>query len=143
MHIVRGAVVLAACVGPWAQAAIYRCSDGAGGVLYADAPCAGGRVVEVPATKVDPQARERLQRDVEAFDKRQALREAERARLKDQQAQARRAEATARATQPPEPVADPYASYGYGYAPYYFTPAPPLRPRPRPAPTRDSYSRLR
>src|SRR5688572_1316989 len=90
---VRIAVAVAACIGALAHAnTIYRCSDGAGGVLYADSPCAGGRVVEVPASKVDPLARERLQRDLEAFDKRQALRDSERARQQEQLAQARRAE---------------------------------------------------
>ena len=142
MPAVRIAVALAACIGALAQAnTIYRCSDGAGGVLYADSPCAGGRVVEVPASKVDPLARERLQRDLEAFDKRQALRDSERARQQEQLAQARRAEANAPPAETTEPA--PYYPYAYGFAPYYVPPHPPPRPRPRPVRPRDSYIRVR
>ncbi len=141
MRTVRVMIALAACAATLAQAnTIYRCSDGAGGVLYSDSPCAGGRVVEVPQTKIDPLARERLQRDLDAFDKRQALRDAERARQQEQQAQLRRAEANARPaeTVEPEPYYYPYA---YGFAPYYVPPQPP--PRPRPVRPRESYIRLR
>ena len=142
MPAVRIAVALAACVATFAHAStIYRCSDGAGGVLYADSPCAGGRVVEVPASKVDPLARERLQRDLEAFDKRQALRDAERARQQEQLAQLRRSGANAGPAEPAEPA--PYYPYAYGFAPYYVPPQPPPRPRPRPVRPRESYIRLR
>jgi len=120
---------------------IYRCSDAAGGVLYADAPCTGGRIVDIPRTRIDPLARERLQRDLEAFDKRQAARDAERAR-REREAQSLRAEAAATT---PVPEMPPEPTYLYGGLPYAFTPAPPPRPRPlrRPPRPSESYIRLR
>jgi hypothetical protein len=113
--------------------AIYRCDDGRGGVLYANTPCTGGRVVALPEDKPDPGARERLQRDLEAFERRHAAREA--ALLRERE---RLAEQRQRAAPEPAGLDEQQAiyapEYGYGYyAPPYFPPfKPPIRPRPRP-----------
>jgi Domain of unknown function (DUF4124) len=111
--------------------AIYRCDDGRGGVLYANTPCSGGRVIEVPESKPDPAARERLQRELEAFDRRQAAREAalsERERL----AEARRRTAPQTAGQDDETQSSYAPAYGY-YGPWYYPPVQrPIKPRPRP-----------
>jgi hypothetical protein len=110
---------------------IYRCDDGRGGVLYANAPCPRGRVVEMPESKPDPAARERLQRDVEAFERRQAAREA--ALLRERE---RRDDMRQRAAPEPDPQDERQASYvppfAY-YAPLYAPPVlRPIKPRPRP-----------
>ena len=90
-------MALAACAVPIAHAGtIYRCIEGGGGVLYSDAPCPGGRLVPVPEGNVDPHARERLQRDLDAFDRRQSLRNAESARAGGGSATAARAGSPAR-----------------------------------------------
>lgn len=137
------AVALAAFATSFAHAStIYRCSDGAGGVLYADSPCAGGKVIDLPQSNVDPGARERLQRELDAFDKRQALRDAERARQLERQAQVNRS-GTSTQTADAATAPEPYYPYAYGYGPYYVAPQPPPRPRPRPVRPRDSYIRLR
>ena len=128
--------------------AIYRCSDGAGGVLYRDTPCSGGRVVEIAPSRADPAARERLQREIDAFDKRQAARDAAMAREREQQADqkrraeadARRAEAEARRAEELDASTYPYA---YGFAPYYVPPRLPPVPRPRPIRSPDSFVPLR
>ena len=127
---------------------IYRCKESAGGVLYSDTPCTGGRVVEMPEFRSDPAARERLQREIDAFDKRQAARDAL-ARQRENEADARRradAEAARRA-QEREAAQDqaPYGYYGYGwYPPYYARHDPPPLPRPRPIrPGGGSYIPLR
>lgn len=122
------AVVAAACAGSALaqQEAIYRCNDGQGGVLYQNTACAGGRTVELQDAKPDPSARERLQRDLEAFERRQALREA--AQHREREAERNRvAKAAAAAEQEPA-----YAPYVYPYAPYYVPPPRPLKPRSRP-----------
>lgn len=59
-----------------AAQAIYRCDDGKGGVLYADASCKDGAKVEVLPGKADPAAIERLRREEKAFAERHAVRAA-------------------------------------------------------------------
>jgi len=137
-------MALAACAVPIAHAGtIYRCIEGGGGVLYSDAPCPGGRLVPVPEGNVDPHARERLQRDLDAFDRRQSLRNAESARRQAEEAQQRRAQAALRASEAAEPPAERDYPYVYGYPVYYGKPPLPPRPRPEPVPRRDRYIRLR
>ena len=111
---------------------LYRCDDGRGGVLYADQPCAGGRVVDVPPHRTDPHARERLDRELREFEARHAAREAALRREREAERQERLARAKA-AEEQPEPAAQPWSYYtpyyGYGW------PARPVRPpRPMPAP---------
>lgn len=119
--------------GAFAQGdAIYRCNDGRGGVLYADTPCPGGRVVAVPENKPDPGARERLQRDLEAFERRHAAREASLLRDREQLAEQRRRAAPEPALPDEQTIYAPAYGYGY-YAPPYFPPfRPPIKPRPQP-----------
>ncbi len=120
--------------GAFAQGnAIYRCDDGRGGVLYANTPCPGGHVIALPENKPDPGARERLQRDLEAFERRHAAREAALLRDRELLAEQRRRAAPEPAG-PDEQQAIYAPAYGYGYyAPPYFPRfKPPIRPRPRP-----------
>jgi hypothetical protein len=113
-------------------ATVYRCRDAAGHVLYADVPCTNAVVVELPESRADPRAIERLQRDVAAFHERQALRDAaargerERARREADAEAARRAEAAQRAAQEA-------TWYVPGY--WWYPPLPVVKP-PRPAPRR-------
>lgn len=116
--------LLAAAIanGAFAQGdTIYRCDDGRGGVLYANAPCSGGRVIELPETRPDPEARGRLQRDLDAFERRQAARDA--ALLRDRENEARKRDLAERARQEA-----PQASYAPPIAYYY---APVLVPQLR------------
>jgi hypothetical protein len=113
---------------------IYRCDDGRGGVLYADAPCPGGRVVELPEGKPDPTARERLQRDLDAFERRQAARAAALLRERERQDDLRQRNAPEPARQD-EGYASYVAPFSY-YAPLYVPPVQrPIKARPRPART--------
>lgn len=110
---------------------IYRCGDGQGGVLYANVPCAGGVALDIPETKVDHGAQERLRREQEAFEKRQASRDAAFA-----QAAARRDEDRKRADEERRQRDDAQRAYVSSY-PWFYAPMyePPLRrPPPRRAP---------
>jgi hypothetical protein len=115
-----------------AQAAtIYRCSDGRGGVLYADSPCHDGAVVSVPNSAADPAAIERLQRSLAAFDKRWAEREAAEAAMRERTraaaAERYRAEQEALRREQ-ETYANGVYAYAYPYVPYF---AVPVHPSPR------------
>jgi Domain of unknown function (DUF4124) len=111
--------------------AIYRCEDGNGGVLYANTPCPGGRVVALVASKPDPAARERLQRDLEAFERRHAAREAALVRERERREEARQRTMSDRQSEQTPSYAPAYGYYGY-YAPFYPPPVqPPVKPRPR------------
>ncbi len=113
---------------------IYRCNDGSGGVLYANIPCAGGVALDLPESKPDPAALERLRREQEAFERRQATRDAVSAQAAVRRDELRRREEEARRER--ESQAHAYTpSYPWFYAPMYQPPLPrpPLRPRP-PAP---------
>ena len=114
---------------------IYRCDDGRGGVLYVNAPCPGGRVVEIPEARPDPAARERLQRDLDAFERRQAAREAALIRARENEARKRDVEdERIRQELPQATYAPPIAYY---YAPWYVPPVHrPIRPRSEPSRTR-------
>lgn len=112
---------------------IYRCSDGQGGVLYANIPCAGGVALDIPQTKVDHAAQERLRHEQEAFDKRQASRDAAFA-----QAAARRDDERRRADEERRQRDDAQRAYVSSY-PWFYAPMyePPLRrPPSRRAPER-------
>lgn len=112
---------------------IYRCDDGRGGVLYANVPCPRGVVIELPEVKPDPAARERLQRDLDAFERRQAAREAALRRERERQdIRQRNAPEPARQDEEQASYAPPIAYY----APLYFPPVQrPIKARPRPART--------
>lgn len=116
--------------GAFAQGdAIYRCDDGSGGVLYANAPCPGGRVVALPESKPDPAARERLQRDLEAFERRQSAREAALVRERERRDETRQS-TTPQLQDEQQPSYAPLFAY---YAPLYLPPVHrPVKPRPRP-----------
>jgi len=110
---------------------IYRCDDGRGGVLYANAPCPGGRIVALPESKPDPGARERLQRDLEAFERRQAAREVALLRERERQDDARQRNALEAARQDERQAT--YAPPVAYYAPLYYPPLQrPIKARPRP-----------
>ena len=113
---------------------IFRCTDALGAVLYSNTACPGGRALALPGVAPDPAARERLQRELDAFQKRQAVREA--AQLRERELQSERNRAAAQAAQP-EPQAV-YASPYYAYGPYYPYAVPPRPPLPRPRPARSS-----
>ena len=125
-----GVLVLGAIAGvAFAQGeTIYRCDDGAGGVLYANARCAGGRALELPESRPDPAARERLRQDLEAFERRQAARAAAlRERQRPDELRQGAANEAARPVDPPA-YAPPIAYYG----PLYAAPLRPIKPRSRP-----------
>jgi hypothetical protein len=113
---------------------IYRCTDALGAVLYSNTPCPGGRTLALPDVKPDPAARERLQRDLDAFQKRQAVREAAQLRERELQSERNRAAAQTAQAEPQPDYVSPYYAYGT-YYPYAVPPRPPL---PRPRPTRSS-----
>ena len=125
-------------VGAAVAQTIYRCDDGHGGVLYADAPCKDGAKVDVLPGKADPAAIERLTREQQAFDERQAVRDAKSRAEVD----AAREERRVWVRRPLE--SDPQATYGGypGYAWGGYWPWPPVPPRPphppRPEPTSTS-----
>ena len=126
------AVAAIGCVAPAHADTIYRCTDGQRGVLYSNLPCPGGRTLDLPDAKPDPAARERLQREIDAFERRQAVREA--AQLRERESQAERNRAAARAAEQEQPAtyAEPIYSYGLWY-PYAVRPSPrpPRLPGPR------------
>ena len=130
MRAAWGLVLGAMAGGAFAQGdTIYRCDDGGGGVLYANVRCPGGRAVELPPDKPDPAARERLRQDLEAFERRQAAREAA---LRERQRQDELRQRTAAESARPDdaPAYAPPIAY---YAPLYAAPLPrPLKPRSRP-----------
>jgi hypothetical protein len=118
--------------GAFAQDTIYRCDDGRGGVLYANTPCPGGRVIALVESKPDPAARERLQRDLEAFERRQSAREAAITRERERREEARQRTVANSQEEQPQSYGLAYGYYGY-YAPYYPPPIrPPVKIRPRP-----------
>ena len=133
-----GLLVLGAIAGvAFAQGdAIYRCDDGAGGVLYANVRCPGGRALELPESRPDPAARERLRQDLEAFERRQAARAAAlRDRQRQDELRQRTASESARADEPPA-----YAPPSAFYAPLYAAPLPrPIKPRSRPPRTTPAF----
>ena len=127
----RRSIALAfACVvlgGSAAAQTIYRCDDGSGGVLYADAPCKDGAKVDLLPGKADPAAIERLKRDQKAFDERQAARDAK----AQAEAQAIRDARQARAERSGEAPAESIGYPGYAWGGYWpWPPVPPVPPRP-------------
>ena len=113
-------------------ATVYRCRDGAGNVMYADAPCANAVVVDLPESRADPRAIERLQRDVAAFHERQALRDAA-ARDAERERLRREADAEAVRRSEAQRVAQEATYYVPGY--WWYPPLPIVKP-PRPEPRR-------
>jgi hypothetical protein len=112
-----------------AAQAIYRCDDGKGGVLYADAPCKGGAKVEVVPGKVDPAAVERLRREERAFAERHAVREAKLQAEAQAAGDAREARARAERQAELDRQQSEYVGYpGYAWGGYW--PWPPVPPRP-------------
>lgn len=125
-----------ACTAPLALAepTIYRCDDGKGGVLYADAPCADGTRVDVVPGKADPQAIERLQREQQAFGQRHAAREAQR-RAEAQAAREARLAEQPSASLGPGDAGPAYPGWAWGgvwpWPPVVSPPpGPPAQPRP-------------
>lgn len=108
---------------------VYRCDDGRGGVLYADAPCKGGVAVHVLPGKADSAAIERLHREQRAFDERQAIRDARARAEADALRETRRAQRERDAVQAQDV---PYGGYpGYAWGGYWpWPPVPPRPPRP-------------
>jgi hypothetical protein len=96
------------------DAAVYRCRDTAGNVMYSDAACDGGSVVPIVESRADPVAIERLRREAEAFERRQARREA--IALEEARTHERRAASEAQRVEQ-EPVYYPGYYYG-GYGGY-------------------------
>ncbi len=82
-----------------AQAAIYRCAQADGSVLYADYPCQGGAIVDVHPGTADPNAKERLARAQQALDRAAADR-----RAREQFDAARREAEGPQNLAPPSPV---------------------------------------
>jgi hypothetical protein len=91
------------------DATIYRCRDGAGNIMYSDTACAGGSVVPIVESRADPAAIERLKREAEAFEARQARRDA--IALEEARSRERRAP---REAQPVEQEPVYYPGYYYG-----------------------------
>jgi len=128
------AALLAVTIASHAAAqAVYRCDDGKGGTLYADAPCKGGAKVDLLPGNADPAAIERLRREQRAFDERQAAREAR----AEREARALREQRWAERSWPIEfgaPVERPLPDWYYwgGVWPWYSVAPepPPMRPRP-------------
>lgn len=118
---------------------VFRCVDADGGVLYADEPCKGGVRLDIPESKPDPAALDRLRREQQAFDQRQAARAAAAERDADRQF-AMRQDALAYPGVAALAVAPdyPYGSYYWGGGWPVFVP-PNLRP-PRPRPPRPAAS---
>jgi hypothetical protein len=114
------------------SAAIYRCGDGRGGVLYTDLPCEQGAVLDVPKSASDPAAVERLQRSLAAFDKRWAEREAAEAAARERAraAAAERSRAEQEASRREQSYANGVYTYAYPYVPYFAVPVLPPRARP-------------
>ena len=90
-----------------AQAAIYRCAQPDGTVLYADYPCQGGAVVDVHPGTADPDAKERLARAQAELDRAAADR-----RAREQLEAARREAEGARSVTPSIPN-DAYSGAAY------------------------------
>ncbi len=135
--VVALATGVALCMPARSEAAVvYRCIDANGGVLYADEPCKGGVRLDLLESKPDPAAIDRLRREQQAFDQRQAARAAAAERESDRQL-AMRQDAlaypgVAALAVPPD---YPYGSYYWGggwpvYAPPNLRPQRPHPPRP-------------
>jgi hypothetical protein len=121
--------------------AVFRCIDPNGGVLYTDEPCKGGAKLDIPEGKPDPAAIDRLRREQQAFDQRQAARAAAAERDADRQF-AMRQDALAYPGVAALAVAPdyPYGSYYWGggwpvYVPPNLRPPRPRSPRPAGAPS--------
>jgi hypothetical protein len=129
------AAAAAAITGAGHAQAIYRCDDGAGGVLYADHPCRNGTKVDVAPGKADPAAIERLEREQWAYEARQAAREARaaaEAQVLREQRLAQRERQLDFEARIPAPAVDTYA---WGGLWPWFPGAPVIPPRPpRPRP---------
>ena len=101
-----------------AQGAVYRCTQGNGAVLYSDAPCSGGTIVDIHPGAADPNAKERLARAQSELDRAAAERRAQEqfdaARREDMRRDAQFAQNV-----PPPPQPDTYYDTAYGFgAPY-------------------------
>ncbi len=128
-----GTLVLALMLPPdaRAEAAIYRCTGADGHVTFTDEPCAGGVRVDLRAGQADPAAIVRLRQDQEAFDRRDAQRQAalREAELRRLEFEARVWEANMRYR--PVPVVDAGCAYcgGFGwYVPWVAPAKPPRHP---------------
>jgi hypothetical protein len=131
------AIVIAAYAST-AGAAIYKCTEAGGQVLYSDVPCKGGSVVDVRPGDADPAAIARLERDRAEFDRNMVARRAaddaaalQRAAL---DARLREAEAAQRVAEETASAAVPY------YSPLFVVPHVKRHSHPhkvRPAPKRN------
>ena len=123
---------IALAVAPVAGAAVYRCTQAGGKVLYTDSPCKGGAVVDVRAGTADPIAIDRLDRENAAFDRNMAARAAieQKAAAQRQELYLRRQELEATQS---AAAASAAAAAAPGYVPAYGFPARFARPHARPA----------
>lgn len=116
-----------------ADAAVYKCTQAGGTVLYSDIPCKGGTVVDVRSGEADPGAIARLEHDRAEFDRnmitRRAVDEAAAIRREALNAQLRQAEA---ARQMAEAAADTSPQY---YGPVYGFVAPRVKRHAHPRKT--------
>lgn len=108
--------IVVAAYASTAGAAVYKCTEPGGQVLYSDIPCKGGAVVDVRAGEADPGAIDRLERERVEFERNMSLRraadEAAAIRREALNAQLREAEAAQR-----------MAEAAANSAPQYYVPA--------------------
>lgn len=116
------AVGAVAC-GSSASAQVYKCTQAGGRVLYSDAPCKDGTLVDVRGGADNPAAVMQLARDNAAFDQRMAVR-----RVAEDEAEFRRQQLNAQLEMARAAESTPTASDA---GPYYYTPGDAFLATPR------------
>lgn len=124
LGLATAAILLAPPVARAADAAVFRCVEPGGRVLYTDVPCRNAVVVDLHPGTADPAAAQRLKQAQAALDAGMARLRADEARDAERAEAYALSRAALSAAQPPapEPAADYWPVYG-GFV-------GPIRPRP-------------